>query len=177
MSTTVGQISRLATLSHVLYDREVLELRQENARLKMELFWKDYGVRDLSVSMFNGNDHSIGAPKCRCFSCCLTRRRNEMVSLPFQRECSFKPWIEQRILNLGMTIVDADPMKSIVHVCNPGATAYDQDAHFVRVSKCDFVDLTYGAKIFAAKDPADPELQKLVRLFNSMRAFACDDDM
>ncbi len=27
-----GQFSRLATLSHVLYDREVLELRQENER-------------------------------------------------------------------------------------------------------------------------------------------------
>ena len=32
MATTGGQFARLATLSHVLYDREVLELRQENER-------------------------------------------------------------------------------------------------------------------------------------------------
>ena len=32
-----GQISRLTTVSHVLYDREVLELRQMNARLREEI--------------------------------------------------------------------------------------------------------------------------------------------
>jgi hypothetical protein len=32
-----GQISRLTTVSHVLYDREVLELRQMNERLREEI--------------------------------------------------------------------------------------------------------------------------------------------
>jgi hypothetical protein len=31
-----GQISRLVTVAHVLYDREVLELRHENERLLRE---------------------------------------------------------------------------------------------------------------------------------------------
>ena len=36
-----GQISRLATVSHILYDREVLELRRENESLRHDLAWKE----------------------------------------------------------------------------------------------------------------------------------------
>ena len=36
-AATAGQIARLTTVSHLLYDREVLELRQMNARLREEI--------------------------------------------------------------------------------------------------------------------------------------------
>ena len=162
----------------VSLEKLYLDLREENSMLKMKLFWKNYGVRDLIASMFSKNAIAAGAPKCTCFSCCLSRNSDDMIVLPFQSYCTLKPWIERRIQDdLGMTIVDADPMLSTEHVCNPGGTVYGQDAHFVRITKCDFVDLTYGARIFDVQTPDDPELKKLTRLFNSLNAFPCDDDM
>jgi hypothetical protein len=42
-----GQISRLATVSHILYDREVLELRRENESLRHDLAWKERTLHKL----------------------------------------------------------------------------------------------------------------------------------
>jgi hypothetical protein len=46
-SRTTGQISRLATVSHVLYDREVLEQRKEIEALKHDLLWQERTLRKL----------------------------------------------------------------------------------------------------------------------------------
>lgn len=46
-STTTNQISRLTTISHVLYDREVLALRQENEALRHDLLWKEHTLHKL----------------------------------------------------------------------------------------------------------------------------------
>jgi hypothetical protein len=51
MATSGGQFSRLATLSHLLYDREVLELRGENESLKKDLLWKEHCVRKLRAAL------------------------------------------------------------------------------------------------------------------------------
>jgi len=42
-----GQISRLTTVSHVLYDKELLDLRRENEALKHDLLWKERTLRKL----------------------------------------------------------------------------------------------------------------------------------
>ena len=63
-----GQISRLAAVSHVLYEREVLELRGENARLrdendaviealKLKLFWKEHSVFMLDAAIVRARRH------------------------------------------------------------------------------------------------------------------------
>ena len=46
-SATTGQISRLATVSHVLYDREILELRRENESLRHDLAWNERTLHKL----------------------------------------------------------------------------------------------------------------------------------
>jgi hypothetical protein len=59
-----GQISRLAAVSHVLYEREVLELRgeierlhRENQGLKLKLFWKEHSVFMLDAAIVRARRH------------------------------------------------------------------------------------------------------------------------
>ena len=162
-------VERLALVSKILFDTRLVELRDENEALKLQLFWNKYNYLKLRNTMKIGN---IYGPKCYCVSCFLHSRTDERE---YQREvpCTFAPWFERKITDCGMTfgtptIGEADGG----HIAATGAAewgfVYLDDYHLVNNSCAELPGWGlsgYGAKIWQIKLVDDPELQKLVALF------------
>ena len=154
-SRTTGQISRLAAVSHVLYDREVLELRgeierqrdeikrlrQQHQALMLNLFWKEHGVNAL-------NDAA---------------RRVDHPNLA-RVHGIYRAWIEPILQACGLEV-------ELVGGLMPyrGAQESDLDTHLVCSGL--YVFVAYGAKLLKAKSVDDPEMRKLKALFDALNNF------
>jgi hypothetical protein len=160
-SRTTGQISRLAAVSHVLYEREVLELRGENARLlreneaivealKLKLFWREHSVFMLAAAIVRADRHF--APE------------NSGI---------WYEWIGPMLQTHGLTLEIVQPFPAQICVSMPrGAPRHiELDTHLVCASR--YTVRAYGAKLWKAKSVDDPELQKLKALFDALND-VCD---
>jgi hypothetical protein len=56
-------VHRLALVPKLLLDREVIQLRGENERLRLQLFWRDHNAKKLSKAMAAANQSTRG-PQC-----------------------------------------------------------------------------------------------------------------
>ena len=152
-----SQIARLAAVAHVLYDREVLELGRENARLREEnerlrqqhhaltlkLFWKEHSVNELNDAARRVNmDHPN-----------LARVRG-----------IYRAWIEPILQACGLEV-------ELVGGLMPyrGPQESDLDTHLVCGGL--YVFVAYGTKLLKAKSVDDPELRKLKALFDALKNF------
>jgi hypothetical protein len=154
-----GQISRLTTVAHILYDREVLELRQENERLhrenerlcqenerlireiqefKLEQFWKLNDPERLRFAMF-----------------CYKSRHPNLAS------DNVNAWVEPMLQNCGLEIESVYNQLTF-YVSQQS----DLDTHIVYSSPFTFV--AYGTKLWKAKSVDDPEICKLKALFDAL---------
>ena len=153
---TSGQIARLATVSHILYDREVLALRRENESLrqeneklrqesrefKLKLFWKHHDPEALRFAIFRYARHRPNLARDRVI---------------------FNLWIEPMLRECGLEVESLD-----VQVPYHGPPHSDLDTHLVCSSPYHFV--AYGAKLCNAASVDDPELLKLKALFDALAA-------
>ena len=174
-------VERLALVSKILFDTRLVELRDENESLKLQLFWNKYNFKKLMSNMEIGNKYG---PKCNCVLCTLHSHTTEHE---FQRDvpCTFSPWFEGKITDCGMTfgtpiIGEADGG----HIAASGSAewgfVYLDDYHLVNNSSARWPGWGlsgYGAKIWQIKLVDDPELQKLVALFHSLREDERNDAM
>jgi hypothetical protein len=149
-----GQISRLTTVAHILYDRDVLELRQENERLrcenenlhqeiqefKLKLFWKYHDVDTLRSLMF------------------VYYRRNPNLHTS---RTTWNVWIESMLQDCELEVESVGGMLPY-----RGSEQIDLDTHLVCSSPYLFVG--YGAKLWKATSINDTELKKLKALFDAL---------
>jgi hypothetical protein len=142
------QISRLTTVSHVLYDREVLTLRQENERLhqenevlKLKLFWKHHDIRTLQSNITTLLIHY---------------RRQAAVLLNDQVQ--WATYMEPIMQSYGLEVGIADEHR------RPSSQS-NLNVHLVCNRK--YFITSYGAKLWNAKSVNDPEIQKLKLLFDN----------
>ena len=133
-----SHVARLAAVSHVLYDREVLELRggnerlrqenerlkQENSELNLKLFWKEHGIHELHVAMFR----------------------------------------ERHRRDFNYIFDDYEWMGPLFESC--GLEKNSHNAHLV--CRNDYFITDYGTKLWKAKSVDDPELRKLKALFGAL---------
>jgi hypothetical protein len=138
-----------------------LELRKENENLRMQLFWKDFGLSKLKKAMYHGNCASYG-PKCKCLPCTVSGRVRKNGDDSF--DCSFKPWFEEQVAACGMITGHCDGKGSINHDSNVYGV-YDVDCHLVYIGRMDWKSFTYGSRIWKARTPNVPEIVKLKKLF------------
>ena len=159
-------VDKLALVSKIILDQRVLELRRENEELKLKLFWKDHSQLELKTAMANGNNFSPSAPKCTCLPCTVSGRLDADVESDNTYDCRFKPWFEQKLNDCDMT-VGHDASLRIDHdlIC-PINGVIDCDCHLVNFARGDWVWVSYGKRVWAAKTTSDPELQKLQQLFS-----------
>ena len=158
---------------------------QENAALKLQLFWKDHNLEKLKNAMVFANLDS--GPHCKCLACSVTGR-NPASFLPPKRGCTFKPWFENHLMTLEMQTARVEhDENSKPHICingnlddNPMHSVIDHDSHICHFSgRDDWFWFTYGAKLWKAKSVNDPELQKLKSLFTILyrESSTTDEDL
>ncbi len=165
----MNEFSRLSLVANILKDRALIELRQENERLKLTIFWHDHNIYALREAMERANLYHPDAPKCMCIHCSYSGRcgnqRNQIDS------CKFKPWFEAKLQECGLETLNGYPEggKQTPHKCS-GETNFvlDADIHFVNMSIGYWTWFTYGSKLWAAKSLGDPQIQKLVLLFKEL---------
>jgi hypothetical protein len=155
----MSKYALLALASKVLYEREILELRTENERLKLSLFWKTYGPEQLYTAMQDANAHIT---QCKCFMCAVSGRYDLETNIC---ACSFVPWFEKQLAKCGLESATIDDQSK--HFQHESMLAWDIDTHFVHDGGLDdhWLQFSYGSKLHRATSIENPELQKLKRLF------------
>lgn len=139
-------------------------LEAELDRNRLEMFWFLHGVSDLEDSMCVANQQD--ALRCHCLACAVSGR---FVgdSVLTGADCRFKPYFEALLTECGLIVEPCCVEPTDVHISNSiGNCVYTNDAHIVTVGCDDWCMFSYGAKLW--KNPVsdeDPELRKLVRLF------------
>jgi len=152
-------VDRLALVSKILLDVRFLELKRENERLKLRLFWFDHCLVTLRKILYMANNSACG-PKCRCASCVLTKRYEPNILDGYDDDedaCKFQPWFEQVLQQHGMSFRDT------------GHSEFHDDVHFhALLSNNARNQWVYGGKLCNARSTADPELVKLAALFQTL---------
>lgn len=152
-------LDRLALVSKLLLDRQVLELRRENEALRLRLFWQDHCVENLLRLMRFANTNG---PDCVCSACAHTRCLIPVFFLPGldADQCTFKPWFERMLRSHGL--------EAAVLLTEP---EHPIDAHILHIHPeipGPWVHVAYGARLLSATSERDPELAKLSRLFKAL---------
>jgi hypothetical protein len=168
-------VDKLITVSKLFADQRVSELLNENRALRLQLFWKDYGVTHLQEAMRNANQKN-GGPDCNCLACGVSGRTDsERETDGF--ECSFKPYFDALLLECGLESLNGGGGVVSQHNSDSsGNYVYDEDTHLIRLGRDDWVAFTYGSKLWKAKTADDPELLKLCTLFNKLNSDAEEDE-
>jgi hypothetical protein len=161
----MNQFSRLATLSKVLYDKEMIDMRNEMEQLKLKLFWTNHHIENVQECLKLLNRWKC---QCNCLDCrvLLYDERPDILKV-YDDECTFIPFIEKTMKDLGMnfTMVHARYYMESDEPYDPEQEQLDyENAHLIVGSwKC---QRSYGPKLFKATHVNDPELLKLKAFFD-----------
>jgi hypothetical protein len=177
----MSHIDRLATVSKILLDERVIELRQEVETLKLEIFWRDNSLFRLNEAMKIANGIHV---KCRCFYCGLKGRTRLMdedemdirVIGDNTGECKFIPWFDEVLLSRGFVVLETGPDRLYLSHCAPKSSrpltrndCMDFDCHLFKLGS--FASYAFGMKLWQAKSVNDPELQKLNMLISMLETY------
>jgi hypothetical protein len=152
---------------------------EENEDLKLQLFWRDYGVKQLKHAMGLANQKVDRGPDCWCLACDKSGRRDARdTRLSSGEPCLFKPYLEALLAECGLVHAPCD-FKSIVghHECDmEGNPVYDLDTHIMTMGGHEnWIAFSYGARLWRARSIHDPELNRLRLLFVKLLE-GIDDD-
>ena len=157
-------VDKLVLVSRIFADQRVSELLAENRQLKLQLFWKDYGIKNLQESMQRANTKT-GGPYCKCLACAVSGRLDEDDEAA-GFECYFKPYFDALLLECEIDTKNGGGGEGRQHMSNSsGNWVYDEECHIVRIGRDDWAFFTYGSKLWNATSVDDPELLRLSNLF------------
>jgi hypothetical protein len=175
----MSAVDRLALVSKILLDQRFLELKRENERLTLILFWIDHSINTLKKLMFRANNRE-GGPRCRCRCCIRAKRRWHTIldgydDEPEDTECKFGPWFEKKVQEHGLSF-EASGEDDNPFPCEADRESYpmpDVDVHFLlfpseREPVTSWCLWVYGAKLWKAQTTQDPGLLKLSALFKTL---------
>jgi hypothetical protein len=144
---------RLATVSKMLMDVRVVELRKRNEELELELFWIKHSIHRLRKAMKNANHgwirFPIQSPACDCWKCHVSKRIGKRQVFDKNKTCEFIPWFEALLTECGMTYEgDPAPHDHTHHISHPNGRVCNIDSHFVETTMGGgfMCMLTYGAR-------------------------------
>ena len=173
---SMSEMDRLALVSKVLMDSRCLELKRENERLKLRLFWIDHSINMLKKLMFYANNRRSG-PWCRCRTCMCTKRYYPSYADDCLDEArKFGPWFERIVQEHGLVFASSSNNEHFP--CDPDPEYYpkpDASVHFL-LFPFDHAPVTtwyswvYGSKLWKAQTTQDPQLLKLTALFKTLHA-------
>ena len=108
------QIDRLATTSRLLYDvrlisqrQEIEHLKQENEKLKLDIFWRDHSMYRFNEAMKTANI-GRGEMECDCALCKLKRDDCDYFNYDDydidETACTFLPWLYKMMHEHGFLV-------------------------------------------------------------------------
>ena len=175
----MSHVDRLALVSKILLDQRFLELKRENERLTLSLFWVDHSINTLKQLTFRANNRA-GGPRCRCRCCTRAKRRWRTELAGYDDEgddeaCKFGPWFEKTVQQHGLSFASSGKDDDMLpwrmdRECYPKPHA---DVHFLlfpsqREPATSWCTWVYGAKLWKAQTTQDPGLLKLSALFKTL---------
>ena len=181
--SSMASVDSLALVSKIMLDQRFLELKRENERLKLSLFWVDHSINTLK-HLTNYANNRAGGPRCFC-RCCVRAKRYRPSILDgyddedsiVERACRFGPWFEKMLQEHGLSFASMDKDKELCPIaidreCYPMP---DASVHFVqflsaRQPVTSWVAWVYGANLWKAQTTQDPALVQLSALFRALRA-------
>jgi hypothetical protein len=166
----MSHMDRLATVSKILLDERVIELRQEVETLKLEIFWRDNRLFRLNEAMNIANSMHV---KCRCFRCLVIRRTSHIEEVDNTGECRFGAWFDELLLSRGFVVLEDATGGSRHTVRSSGPLTRNECSDFdCHLSKrMPFASYDFGTKLWQAKSVNDPELQKLTKLISTLESY------
>ncbi len=169
MQSYSSAMDKLVAVSKIFADQRVSELLIENQELKLQLFWKEYGITQLQSAMSFANQKR-GGPDCNCLACAMSGRKDELNGEEAAGfECSFKPYFNSLLLECGISSMNGGGGHGFQHISNAsGNWVFDEECHLVLIGRDDWFNFTYGAKLWKATSVGDPELSRLRILFRRL---------
>jgi hypothetical protein len=172
----MSHVDRLAMVSKILLEPRFLELKAENERLRLSLFWIDHSINTLQHLMVYANNRR-GGPRCYC-RCCVRAKRyypnfeNDVADEP----CRFGPWFEKIVQEHGLGFASSG--KDTIWPCSVDRECHpmpDADVHFLlfptlNAPATSWCSWAYGAKLWKAQTTQDPGLISLSALFKTISA-------
>jgi hypothetical protein len=79
----------------------------------------------------------------------------------------FTPWFEKHVKDCEM-VIGNENCSIDKHSLEYGLSLSDDDCHLSNYHCRNWVDCSYGARIWKATSVSDPEIQKLVKLFRKL---------
>jgi len=175
------KFSRLSAVCKVLFDTELITLRKENEELRLSVFWKKYSAKKLLSAIKNGNKIMPAIPRnCSCEPCFEANRFCFEGCIQWEETqdpneiCAWRPLFEAKLVELGIGFSKKPDTEATIR-CESDTgikidVVQDCDTHIVNLhgddpERCNWFDIAYGSKLFEATTVNDPELKKLVALF------------
>lgn len=163
-------VDRLPLVSKAFMDARFLDLKRENERLKLELFWKQYNT-DMLHRELHAFHSTCNVFDCWCVSCVNNGRLHldedeaeYYAGLPVGhglapcKPCQYKPWFEDFIEDMQMRVA-----------CG---VDYGLDSEHFRFFET--VNMTrdwfwgYGSRLLNARSVDSPDLRKLETMFDNL---------
>lgn len=169
-SEKLAGLDRLPLVSRAFMDAKFLELKRENERLKLELFWKNYNIDGLHAELYAFHQ-SCSLFHCWCASCANNGRLHldedeaeYYAGLPVGhglapcKPCQYKPWFEDFIVDMQMIVA---------HGVDYGLDS-EHFRFFETVGMARDWFWGYGSRLVNARSVASPDLRKLEVLFDNL---------
>jgi hypothetical protein len=174
----MSHVDKLATVSKILLDGRVIELRQEVETLKLEIFWRDHSLFRLNNAMKIANGMHV---KCWCGNCGLRGRTylmSEAGLIDHDAECRFMPWFDGVLLSHGLVMLESSrdrgfrchSVPTSIRPLSRDNDCMDYDCHLFKLDTHS-ASYAFGTKLWQAKSVNDPELQKLINLISMLEAY------
>jgi hypothetical protein len=175
----MSSVDRMALVSKIMLDQRFLEMKRENERLRLSLFWIDHSINTLK-HLTNYANNRVGGPRCRC-RCCVRAKRyrpNILDGYDYEDEvgdeaCRFGPWLEKIVQAHGLSFAAGGGCVSFEKLDREYHPMPDDDVHLLlfptdnapATSWCTWV---YGAKLWKAQTTQDAGLLQLSALFRTL---------
>jgi hypothetical protein len=154
-------LERLALTCRRFCDAQIIELRRENERLKLELFWKRYSSDMLHKQLYEyratGSCFHCWCPSCSANGRLYLDGDEDITALRVawhHARCQYKPWFVDFIQDMDMRVAYG--------------VDYGLDFEHFRLFGTEDWFWGYGARLLNARSVHDPDLGKLEYMFDNL---------
>lgn len=156
----MDELDKITLTCRLLTDERFWQLKRENEKLRLKLFWKKYNTEKLKLYMKIFNQSSKG-PNCWCLTCRIAGICDDDEVLYDKKNCGFKPIFENLLRKCELTFGVVDDDYSDFREQNVS----NHDTHLDLCPKKDWVYCLLGKKLWQAKSIKSTELIKYKKLF------------